>query len=232
MENYITQNKDVYENKYCNGYGIVYPESHIIRIYENILRYYLKYNPLGKSLLDFGCGTGAHSIYFKKKGFEVYGVDVSEEAIKICQRNLGDKLFKQVNINEEKVDIEQLFERKFDVIFANQVLYYLDEQELDYTLSAFDKALNKDGLVIFTMMSINNYYYKYSKVCEDKKNLRRVELKGRVEDTSYIQFINNEHHLKKLFNKFEELFIGKYDFELVEGSSEHYYFIGKKKELV
>ena len=38
-------------------------------------------------VLDAGCGTGRHTDFFKRQGFNVYGVDISEEAIKIAIAN-------------------------------------------------------------------------------------------------------------------------------------------------
>jgi len=36
-------------------------------------------------LLDFGCGTGIHSIFPAKWGAEVYGIDISEKSIEIAK---------------------------------------------------------------------------------------------------------------------------------------------------
>ena len=39
----------------------------------------------GKRLLDVGCGTGHWSAYFARKGFDVTGVDISEQMIRVAQ---------------------------------------------------------------------------------------------------------------------------------------------------
>lgn len=51
---------------------------------------------------------------------------------------------------------------------------------------------------------------------------------GRVEEVSYIYFIDDIEDLKENFDEFECLYTGKYDFKMVEGSCEHFYFIGRK----
>ncbi|MEP2509893.1 MAG: methyltransferase domain-containing protein, partial [Reichenbachiella sp.] len=44
---------------------------------------YFKIVPNSK-ILDLACGKGRHSIYLNKKGFDVTGVDLSEENIKFA----------------------------------------------------------------------------------------------------------------------------------------------------
>jgi SAM-dependent methyltransferase len=39
----------------------------------------------GRMVLDIGCGTGRHALYLQKeRGFDVFGIDKSPLAIKIC----------------------------------------------------------------------------------------------------------------------------------------------------
>ncbi|WP_236633120.1 methyltransferase domain-containing protein [Campylobacter armoricus] len=63
-----------YDKKYQQGYGVVYPDGHIIRFYERILKY--KLNKTSGNMLDFGCGNGTHCAYFKSKGFKPFGIDI------------------------------------------------------------------------------------------------------------------------------------------------------------
>jgi len=48
-------------------------------------------------VLDFGCGTGRHTVYLANMGFEVYGFDRSEAAIgrarlELAKHGLGANL--------------------------------------------------------------------------------------------------------------------------------------------
>lgn len=38
-----------------------------------------------KKILDLGCGTGRHSVFFTKRGFDVYGIDIAEEGIRMTK---------------------------------------------------------------------------------------------------------------------------------------------------
>ncbi|TEY02793.1 methyltransferase [Campylobacter sp. US33a] len=76
-----------YTQKYDeNGYGLLYPDSHVIRFYERILKY--KLGITSGNLLDFGCGNGVHSRYFLSKGFKPFGVDI----VPSLQKNWDEKI--------------------------------------------------------------------------------------------------------------------------------------------
>jgi ubiquinone/menaquinone biosynthesis C-methylase UbiE len=42
--------------------------------------------PLGSVALDIGCGAGREAIFLAQKGFQVYGVDFSQAALRIAKR--------------------------------------------------------------------------------------------------------------------------------------------------
>ena len=44
-----------------------------------------------KKVLDLGSGSGRHTIYLAQQGFDVYGIDISEEGIKKTNNYLIEK---------------------------------------------------------------------------------------------------------------------------------------------
>ena len=42
-------------------------------------------------VLDFGCGTGRHTVYLASLGFDVYGFDWSEASVNVATRELSQK---------------------------------------------------------------------------------------------------------------------------------------------
>ncbi|MEY8414990.1 methyltransferase domain-containing protein [Tissierella praeacuta] len=79
---YMDISKEIYEKKYKDGYGINFPESHVIRIFNYLDRKFpLKEKNI--NILDFGCGTGTHSLLFENQGWNAYGIDISEAAIQV-----------------------------------------------------------------------------------------------------------------------------------------------------
>ena len=181
-------------------------------------------------MFDFGCGNGTHAEYFQSKGFEVYGVDIIKEAISQAQGIMGER----AKLIEPNQSVANLFDTQFDLVFANQSLYYLDNANLRRQVDELYSMTRKGGICFFTMMSRQNGYGKC--ITKELENgLSEVTLSGRLNEQSYIRFVNDESELKAIFAPFKTLYIGEYRaFDLYEpynseGSSHHYMFIGQKE---
>jgi len=225
QENSSFNSVETYKKKYREGWYPVYPEGDVIRIYEHFFKNKLKEKEI--NLLDFGCGNGTTAVYFKSKGYNVFGVDVIPDAIEECKRRLPDSK-NNFALIEHGQGVNDLFDQKFDIIFSRQVLYYLSDSDMKRTLNQFNSMLKPDGFVYFTMMGKQSNYYQFAKP-EKYDGLQEVTLTGRLNETTYINFVEDDEVLKQKFDIFEPVFIGYYDITLPEGSSYHYFFTGKKK---
>jgi len=116
-----------------------------------------------KKILDFGCGTGIYARILTKKGAIVKGFDVSEEMLKIAKKE------------NPKLDIRQgsgykiPFKEKFDIVIACLVLDYFEDW--DKVFKQVSKALNKDGIFIF---SVGNPVSECCKVIKVKGKKLRI----------------------------------------------------------
>ena len=78
MKDYLKSNKDHWKK----GYEADNVESQVFRTYGTIFHDDLGLDGSGgEKLLDYGCGQGAAVRFFGAKGFDVYGVDISETDI-------------------------------------------------------------------------------------------------------------------------------------------------------
>jgi len=218
---------DAYEKSFQEGYDLRYPDGDVIRTWGFFFKHQFK-NIMDKhpKLLDFGCGTGAHCEFYQSKGFDVYGVDVSKTAIKKAKSYLP-KYAEHYKVISHGQDIDKVFNTKFDFIHSHQVLYYLSNTDLEKTLNQLNSILNEDGYVYLTMVSTKCYMYNEN--AETHDGLKKVILTGRVESIEWVNFVESEEEMKKKFDIFETISTGYYDIKLPEGSSLHYYFIGKKR---
>ena len=102
-----------------------------------------------KTLLDMGCGTGAHAEIFCNKGYEVHGIDLSEDMLKIAKmRRKG----KEENLTFSHSSIQDLnLNKKFDAIVSlfHVMSYQNSNSELIKAFVAAKNHLKEGGIFIF-----------------------------------------------------------------------------------
>ncbi len=109
-----------------------------------------------KRVLDLGCGTGRHLLFFSKKGFEVYGMDASTKGISIAEQWL---LEENLNVNIKLHRMEGKFPYKdnfFDAIISIQVIHHNKMKEILKTVSEIERVLKKDGIIFITFPKLEN----------------------------------------------------------------------------
>ncbi|MFX1316241.1 MAG: class I SAM-dependent methyltransferase, partial [Promethearchaeota archaeon] len=77
-----------------------------------------------QKILDLGCGTGRHLIFFSKNAFKVYGIDASPKALEISRQWLNEEGLDgelQLHRMEDKFPYRDNF---FDVIISIQVIHH------------------------------------------------------------------------------------------------------------
>lgn len=220
-ENYTAKS---YEEKYRQGYGLSYPESHIIRVHRHILEWELKMES-GK-IFDFGCGSGAHLKYFSDHGFVPYGCDVSATAITTC-RDLMPEYGTNFFITATDVDLTKLTqERDFSIFLSNQVLYYLDNDGIRKIVEQAHDLVQSGGVFVVSMMAYSCWYARY--ITGQSGDFKIVDLKSpRQTEKTFINFKHRED-LEELFQPFKKLHLGSYGSHIreEEGSTDHWLYVG------
>lgn len=110
----------------------------------------IKTNSIGKTLLDYGCGTGEFLQKCTKKGYSTFGVEPNQVA-RIQAESKGLKVVQDLNLLNEK----------FDIITAWHVLEHVSD--LKKTTKELRKLLNENGLLIVAVPNLESYdsaYYK------------------------------------------------------------------------
>ena len=75
------------------------------------------------TLLDVGCGAGGSSVLAKKRGAEVYGIDVAEGLLSFAIQRVPKGFFQVADI--ENLPYE---DNMFDVIFVANSLQYSEDR--------------------------------------------------------------------------------------------------------
>lgn len=104
----------------------------------------------GKSLLDFGSGTGDFIDFERRKFDNIYGVDSDEGSIEICHNRFKNDVNVQILQNSGD-DLANTFDdTKFDYITALDVLEHVQIEESRKLLRSFYFLLDDGGKFIFT----------------------------------------------------------------------------------
>jgi tellurite methyltransferase len=110
----------------------------------------------GMRLLDAGCGEGRNLDYFLREQYEIYGVDRSEEAIKVVRRQASGLSPEQL---EERFRVESLEKLSFandhfDVVMACAVLHFAENDEhFRQMITELWRVLRPGGLLFVRMAS-------------------------------------------------------------------------------
>jgi SAM-dependent methyltransferase len=99
----------------------------------------------GKKVLDLGCGSGWLSVFLARQGFDVIGVDVAENALK-----LGQMWAEQENLSIKFItkDISDLDfpDNYFAAVVANSIFEHLPASLARKTVELLSKAVEKGGV--------------------------------------------------------------------------------------
>jgi SAM-dependent methyltransferase len=217
-----------YEKRVKEGYGLQYPDGHVIRIYQHVLsREFEKLNRPAR-VFDFGCWNGTHAQYFSKSGLKVSGADIVATAVAQAKERLPNS---RLEVIDDCTDLPAIFGKDFDLVFSNQVLYFLDGITLERRLDEFLRMLAPGGFFFATMISRNCFYSKHSRG-RNSSGLEQVvftEPERLAGKTTHIRFIDNEEQLRRLFGMFECVQMGRYECDLdMAHSTEHYMFLGRR----
>jgi len=150
-------------------------------------------------ILDIACGRGRHSIYLNKKGYDVTGIDLSEQSIKFAQQ------FEQKHLHFFVHDMRKLsYINYFDIAMNLFTSFGYFDTEKDHVnaLKAFRKSIKDNGTVVIdyfnTEKIIKNLTHKENKVIDGIEfHLNKFVAEGKI-----IKHINFEHRDKSF--AFEE----------------------------
>lgn len=106
-----------------------------------------------KDILDYGCGKGEFSWYFKNKGFRVFSADDNEENVKECiKKGLRCRL-----MDLSYPDFSPCF---YDGIWAFNSLSKTSKKDIKSRIWKLGEALKSEGVMMLAMpecIGENNY---------------------------------------------------------------------------
>ncbi|WP_460218687.1 class I SAM-dependent methyltransferase [Psychroserpens sp. MEBiC05023] len=159
--------------------------------------------PEGGSILDLACGKGRHSVYLNSLGYNVTGVDLSENSIAHA------KQFENETLHFDVHDMCKPYSKQFDAVFNlfTSFGYFENEEANLKTIKAIKSNLNTYGFGVIDFMN-SNFVINHL-VPEDTKTVEGIEfhLKRYLKDGYIIKDIafsieNEDYHFQERVKAF------------------------------
>jgi len=127
--------------------------------------------PEGGAILDLACGKGRHSVYLNSLGYNVTGVDLSENSIEFAKQFENDSL--QFDVH----DMCKPYKKQFDAVFNlfTSFGYFENEEDNLNTINAIKADLNEFGFGVIDFM--NSDFVINNLVSEDIKTVEGIHFK-------------------------------------------------------
>ena len=155
------------------------------------------------TLLDVGCGEGADSVFFAKKGFRVSSVDNNKIFLDRLRAYITDKALANVSIIEGDVVSYPYRQNFYDVINCLLVGCCMKRSEFESLLIALRQTVKKSGIII---MSLRNYLdpdfidYVSTETMIEPNTFRKRD------DCCKIRYYIEKGRLRECFSDFEILY--------------------------
>lgn len=125
-----------------------------------------KYLKKGMKILELGAGTGAYSLLYASKGYEVDALEYIKENLDI----LKSKITKGMNINPvlgDARDLSMYKDKTFDMVLNLGPLYHLEGEDRDKVIQEAKRVCKKGGLIYSAYISNNFAFVKRVKKFDD-----------------------------------------------------------------
>ena len=140
MKEYIKETVDTYNdfsNEYDNVTSGLVLEEEIVR-FEKLLP--------GKNILEIGCGPGRDAAIFSSRGFQVTGIDITPNFIKMAKSRVPAGKFFVMDVLDMKFN-----KGSFDGVWAVASLHHLKRDDFSRAISMACSALKKGGILFLTL---------------------------------------------------------------------------------
>lgn len=115
-------------------------------------------------VLDLGCGTGSMTELLAARGFDMIGVDCSEDMLEMALEKRTASGRDILYLQQDMRELELYGTVRAVVCLCDSINYLLDEQDLETTFRLVNNYLDPGGIFIFDL----NTEYKYRELLADR----------------------------------------------------------------
>ena len=175
-------------------------------------------------VLDLGCGTGNVTGLLAEKGYDMIGIDNSEEMLEIAMEKKEKSGFDILYLLQDMREFELYGTVKSVVSICDSINYILSKNDLLQVFQLVNNYLDPKGVFIFDLNTI----YKYEHVLGDKIIAENREESSFIWDNYYYEEEKiNEYYLTLFLREHDDIY-RKYE----EVHHQHGYQVEEIKELI
>lgn len=125
--------------------------------------------PKAAHILDLPCGKGRHAVFLNSLGYQVTGVDLSENSIDYAKK------FENKSLHFEVADMRKPLEGKYDAIFNlfTSFGYFEEDAEDLRILKNIKNGLNSNGVFVFDFLNV--IHVKNTLIKKEIKTIEGIE---------------------------------------------------------
>lgn len=164
-------------------------------------------------ILDLGCGSGKHSIYLNKLGFEVCASDID---CKFSIENINRLNLDNIKVSEHSFTSIPYDNEFFDVVICMSTLHHAVIGDIKKGIDEAFRILKPGGHFIFDFLSKEDESYGLGEMIEDN-----TFIGGREGEESIPHHYTDVDELKALMNKFFSVEVNKSIYKFNIAPKEH-----------
>jgi SAM-dependent methyltransferase len=227
-------------NHYASYYDLLYQDKDYGAEAQFIHHLIQTHAPTAKTILDLGCGTGVHAALLAEKGYQVHGVDLSQEMLqraidRLSQRSpqLASQLaFSLGDIREFRLN------QTFDVVTSlfHVISYQIENQDIQAVFSTAKAHLKPEGIFVFDfwygpavlsespttrIKRLENSEIKVVRIAEPtvhpNQNIVDVDYQVFIQDKQYesIEEFTEKHRMRYMFLPEIKMLLSEWKFEII-----------------
>ena len=154
-------------------------------------------------MLDVGCGEGADSVFFAKKGFQVTAIDSNKIYLSRLGAFISDKGFTNILIECGDVIDYPYRQNFYDVINCLLVGCCMKRSDFERLLLALKQTIKRSGIII---MSLRNYLDSEFTDYVSTETMIEPNTFRKREDCCKIRYFIEKNRLRESFADFEILY--------------------------
>jgi SAM-dependent methyltransferase len=200
------------KNQWSRHFGnteMAWPSEYVIRIFKGRYpRLNLKSDTCeGKKICDVGCGDGRNLVLLKKLGFDVHGIEITEEIIERASNNLKNAGIYGFTLKVGVNDKIPYGDDSFDYLLSWNSCYYMgDNTDFNDYVREFARVIKRNGFLILSVPKCSCFIFRDSEQVREGYRIIKND-PFEVRNGEIMRIFKNEDEIKDVFSSHFKDFI-------------------------